>query len=83
MSGIPIIDSIEELARFWDTRDVTNFENDLEEIEEPVFERGTEAVMRIRLPVEQAEALKRLAKSRGMNEADLIEEWVRERLLAS
>jgi len=83
MNRIPKIDSIEELARFWDTHDIVDFEEDLEEVEEPIFERSTEAVMRIRLPAEQAEALKRLAKSRGVGEADLIEEWVRERLRAS
>jgi len=83
MSKIPKTDSIEELARFWDTHDLTDFEGELEEVEEPVFERGTEAVMRIHLPPEQAEALKRLAKSRGMDEADLIEEWVNEKLGAS
>jgi len=83
MNRIPKIDSIKELARFWDTHDLTNFEEDLEEVEEPVFERGTEAVMRIRLPAAQAEALRGLAKARGMDEADLIEEWVSEKLRAS
>ena len=83
MSKIPKIDSIEELARFWGTHDIVDFEEDLEEVDEPVFERNTEAVMRIRLPAEQAEALKRLAKSRGVEEADLVEEWVLEKLRAS
>lgn len=32
---------------------------------------------------QQAEALKRLAQSRGVGEADLIEEWVKEKLRAS
>lgn len=83
MNKIPEIDSIEELARFWDTHDITDFEEDLEEAEEPIFERGPEAVMQIRLLPEQAEALRRLAKSKGMDEAGLIEEWVNERLQAS
>ncbi len=83
MSKIPKIDSIEELARFWDTHDITDFEAEVQEVEESVFERGAQAVMRIRLLPEQAEALKRLAKSRGMDEADLIEEWVNEKLRAS
>ncbi|OHB78601.1 MAG: hypothetical protein A2Z25_20455 [Planctomycetes bacterium RBG_16_55_9] len=83
MNKIPKIDSIEELARFWDTHDIVDFEEDLEEVEEPIFERNTESVMRIRLPAEQAEALKRLAMSRGVDEADIVEEWVREKLRAS
>jgi hypothetical protein len=38
---IPQSDSIQELAQFWDTHDLTDFEDDLEEIPEPVFERRT------------------------------------------
>jgi hypothetical protein len=83
MGKIPQIDSIEELAKFWDTHDITDFEDELEEVEEPVFDRGTQAVMRIRLLPAQAEALKRIAQSKGMNEADLLREWVTEKLRAS
>ena len=30
-------DSIEELARFWDTHDLTDFADELEEVKESVF----------------------------------------------
>lgn len=30
---------LEKLANFWDTHDITNFEDELEEVKEPVFER--------------------------------------------
>lgn len=36
----PHIDSIEELAKFWDTHDITKFEAELEEVEKPVFDRA-------------------------------------------
>lgn len=36
---IPATDSIQDLAKFWDKHDLTDFENLLEEIREPVFER--------------------------------------------
>jgi hypothetical protein len=36
---IPRTDSIEELARFWDTPDLTEFKDELEEVVEAVFER--------------------------------------------
>ena len=29
--------SLQELAKFWDTRDLTDFEEQLEELTEPVF----------------------------------------------
>ena len=36
---IPHADSVEELARFWQTHDLTDFEDKLEEVTEPVFVR--------------------------------------------
>ena len=31
--------SIQELAHFWDTHDLTDFDDQLEEVKEPVFEQ--------------------------------------------
>ena len=36
---LPKTDSIDELAEFWDTHDLTDFEEELEEVPEPVFIR--------------------------------------------
>jgi len=36
---LPETDSVEELARFWDTHDLTDFDDQLEAVTEPVFER--------------------------------------------
>ena len=36
---IPTTDSIQDLAKFWDKHDLTDFEDMLEEIPDPVFER--------------------------------------------
>lgn len=78
---IPQTDSIEELARFWDTHDLTDFENQLEEVTEPVFER--ESVVRIHLQPKEADALKRIAQSQGVADAELIRQWVLERIAPS
>ena len=83
MSKIPHTDSIEELAQFWDSHDVTEFEDELEEVEESIFDQGPQAVMRIRLLPGQAEALKRIAESKGVDQADLVREWLSEKLRAS
>ena len=40
-TNIPQTDSIQELAHFWDMHDLTDFEGELEEVSEPVFERQT------------------------------------------
>ena len=38
---LPQTDSIQELAHFWGTHDLADFEEELEEVAEPVFERST------------------------------------------
>lgn len=83
MSGekIPQTDSIQELAQFWDTHDLTDFEGQLEEVTEPVFERETEVTLR--LPSNEAEAAEKIARSQGMGLTELIRQWVRERVNAS
>lgn len=40
---IPQTDSIQKLAEFWDTHDLTDFGDRLEELTEPVFGRETDA----------------------------------------
>lgn len=40
--ALPNTDSVQELARFWDNHDLTDFDNQLEEVTEPVFERKCE-----------------------------------------
>ncbi|MCA9444351.1 MAG: hypothetical protein H6751_05980 [Candidatus Omnitrophica bacterium] len=83
MNKIPQTDSIEELARFWDTHDLTEFEEDFEEVSERVFERKTDPVIRLQLTPDQASILHRLAESRGVDDGTLVREWVEEKLRAS
>lgn len=83
MRKIPQTDSITELARFWDTHDLTEFEEELEEVPESVFERDERTVVSIRLDPEQVAALRRFAQSAGVQETDLVAQWVREKLRVS
>ena len=80
-TNIPQTDSIQELAHFWDTYDLTDFDDELEEVSEPVFERQT--VVTVCLEPEEVEVVKALANSRGISHANLIQEWVVERIHAS
>ena len=77
---IPQTDSIEALARFWDTHDLTEFEDQLEEVSEPVFERESRTVITVRLRPQEAEAVKRVARARGVRRATLLRQWVLEKL---
>lgn len=79
---IPQTDSIEELAQFWQTHDLTDFEDDLEEVTEPVFVRQSETVFTIQLPRQEAELIDRIAKSKGVERTTLVREWVLEKIHA-
>ncbi|MGH8555897.1 MAG: CopG family antitoxin [Methylococcales bacterium] len=80
MRKLPQTDSIEALAKFWDTHDLTDFEDRIEEITESVFERQQETVMRIHLQPQEAETVKRIAESKGIDQEAVIREWVLEKL---
>jgi predicted DNA binding CopG/RHH family protein len=75
--GIPRTDSIQELTQFWDSQDLTDFADELEEVSGPVF--GRETVVTIHLSRDEAEAVKRIARAKGIDSADLIREWVEEK----
>lgn len=77
---LPQIDSIQELARFWDTHDVTSFENELEEVSESVFEGHT--VIPLHLQSGEAQALHQIATAKGIADEDVVREWVLEKLRA-
>ena len=65
---IPNSDSIEELSKFWDTHDLTDFEDQLEEVHAPVFARRKESTVAVLLTPKEALALRRLAQSEGIEE---------------
>ncbi len=77
---MPQTDSIEELARFWQGHDLADFEDELEEVGEPVFRRDT--VVKLQLSLGEADAVEQIAASRGVKPADLIHEWIVERVRA-
>ena len=74
---MPQTDSIQELAQFWDTHDLTDFEEQLEEVSGTVFERST---VKIHLESDEVETIRKLASSRGVSHATLIREWILERI---
>jgi hypothetical protein len=78
---IPQTDSIEELARFWDTHDLTDFKDELEEVTEPVFERRT--ILSVHLEPEEVEAVEQIAQTRGIGSEQLLREWILEKVRAS
>lgn len=77
---IPETDSIEELAAFWDTHDLTGFEDQLEEVTEPIFVRGKPSIVEISLKPSEVQTLRRIARSAGIEETTLLRQWILEKL---
>jgi len=75
---------IEELAQFWDTHDLTDFEDELEEVTEPVFVRDAQrSTVKVHLQPQELEALRKVAIAKGVAPESLIHEWVLEKLRAA
>jgi len=79
--ALPQTDSIQELAQFWDTHDLTDFQDELEEVDEPVF--APRAAIRLDLEPTEAEAVRKIAEAKGIADAELIRGWVREKIGAT
>jgi len=79
-SRLPQTDSVQELANFWDSHDVTEFEAELEEVDERVFVRDSNIT--VHLSADDANAVRAMAKSRGVGDSELLREWVLDRLHA-
>jgi hypothetical protein len=67
-------DSIKKLAQFWDGHDLTDFEDELEEVGEPVFVCQT--AIKDLLETHEAEAVKPMAQAKGVSPEQLVRAWV-------
>jgi aryl-alcohol dehydrogenase-like predicted oxidoreductase len=77
-SNLPNTDSIEALAAFWDTHDLTAFQDELEEVQEPLFER--QKLVRVPLDASNIEAVQKIARTKGVTPEELIRSWVLQQL---
>ena len=77
-SKLPKTDSVHELAEFWDTHDLTDFEDELEEVPEPLFVRC--AAIKVPLESREVEAVEQMAQAKGVTREELIRAWVLQKL---
>jgi pyrroloquinoline quinone (PQQ) biosynthesis protein C len=77
-SKLPKTDSIKKLAQFWDNHDLTDFEDELEEVTEPVFVRGD--AIKVPLEPRELEAVQQMAEAKGVSREELVRDWVRQKL---
>jgi len=77
-SKLPTTDSIQKLAEFWDTHDLADFEDELEEVAEPVFVRRT--AIKVPLEAREVEVVEQMAEAKGISREELIRAWVLQKL---
>jgi predicted DNA binding CopG/RHH family protein len=75
---LPKTHSIQELADFWDTHDLTDFEEALEEVTESVFERSV--TINVPLDSRQVKEVEQMAQAKGVSREELIRAWVLQKL---
>ena len=75
---LPKTDSIQDLAEFWDTHDLTDFEDELEEVKEPVFVRRT--TIKVPLQPSEVKAIEQIAQAKGVSRENLIRTWVLQKI---
>lgn len=69
------------MAEFWQNNSPLDFEDELEEVTESVFERDNE--VRIYLSRDEVETVKKIAEMQGVEYTELIREWVIEKAYSS
>src|SRR5580658_605856 len=77
-SKLPKTDSIQTMAEFWDTHDLTDFEDELEEVAEPVFVRDN--AIKVSLESGEVEAVEQMAQVKGVSPEEFIRAWVLQKL---
>ena len=73
---IPEFKTIKEMARFWDSHDITDFEDQLTEVKEPIFQKMKSRIISFKLDSEQYEKLKKIAAQKKLNTVSLVNQWV-------
>lgn len=78
---IPKFKTIEEEAKFWDTHSITDFEDELEEIE-LVFDlqRPKEETLVLRLQKKIKARLEKVARNQGISISALARMWILQKL---
>ena len=78
-SRIPEFKSYAEEAEFWDTHDITEFEDETHPVDAHFIKPPTESVQVLFDP-DINRKLEKFAKAAGLNKSVLIRNWIMERL---
>lgn len=83
-SRIPDFKTYEEEAHFWDTHDITSFEDETEDVD-IVFDlkKPRDETLVVRLQKKLKDRLEKVAQNKGLNISTLARMWLIEKLRTS
>ena len=73
---IPEFTTLEDMAQFWDSHEITEFEDELREVREPIFDHLQRRAIIVMLDAEQYTLLNSIAEQEHLNAMSLVHEWV-------
>jgi predicted DNA binding CopG/RHH family protein len=76
MAKIPKFKSDKELAKFWDTHSLADFEEDLVPAKKVVFVKPDRQIVSLRLDRKVVNAVKVLAAKKGIGYSSLLRMWL-------
>jgi predicted DNA binding CopG/RHH family protein len=77
---IPEFKDDKEIAKFWDTQSLMDFESELEESTDLIFVKPQRKTVSIRLDTKYIKMLKSFAVKKGIGYSPLIRMWLVERI---
>ncbi len=80
VAKIPKFKSDKEVAKFWDTHSLADFEEELRPAKDLVFVKPERQIVSLRLDRKLVTALKHFAQRKGIGYSSLLRMWVLERL---
>jgi|GEM_PF-435378 len=73
---LPEFESVDEEVEFWENHDVTDFLDELEDLDDVEYKQGKDRVVSVRLPQGLVDKLKAYARSQEIPYTTLIRRWI-------
>ena len=73
---LPEFKSVDEEVEFWENHDVTDFLDELEDLDDVEYKQGKDRVVSVRLPQGLVDKLKTYARSQEIPYTTLIRRWI-------
>lgn len=80
MATVPKMKTDEEIAEFWDTHSLADYDEDLEVVENLEFVKPEKQIVSVRLDRKDIKTLKTIARKKGLGHSTLARILIKEKL---